>query len=256
MQDELTFVLLQMNPKWESPKANRESIRNRLKSLPPKVDAVILPEMFTTGFSMSPQNFAEKMSGETVQWMQELVAEHQIALAGSLPILDQGTYKNRFLWVHPEGTLDFYDKRHLFGMGGEAAAYNPGANDGIIEFKEWRICLRICYDLRFPAWCRNRSDYDLLVFTANWPNPRIHAWDTLLQGRAIENMAYTIGVNRTGTDPNGNYYPGHSAAYDALGAKISVSEEDWIQVQLSAAHQAELRQKLPFLQDRDSFEME
>lgn len=256
MQENLSIVLLEIQLTWEAPQANRNSITQKLERLSAGVDLVVLPEMFTTGFSMQPEKFAEAMDGETVRWMQEQAAKYNIAIAGSIAIREKDSFKNRFVFVHEDGTIDFYDKRHLFGMGGEVAAYTAGKTTGIIEFKGWNVCLRICYDLRFPAWCRNQSDYDLLLFTANWPNPRIQAWDTLLQARAIENMAYCIGVNRTGTDPHGNYYPGHSAAYHPLGERISASSGDWQEVQVSASTLKKLREQLPFLQDRDSFEME
>jgi len=256
MQENLSIVLLEIQLTWEAPQANRNSIAQKLERLSADVDLVVLPEMFTTGFSMQPEKFAEAMDGETVRWMQEQAAKYNIAIAGSIAIREKDSFKNRFVFVHEDGAIDFYDKRHLFGMGGEVAAYTAGKTTGIIEFKGWKVCLRICYDLRFPAWCRNQSDYDLLLFTANWPNPRIQAWDTLLQARAIENMAYCIGVNRTGTDPHGNYYPGHSAAYHPLGERIIASSEDWQEVQVSASTLKKLREQLPFLQDRDSFEME
>ena len=256
MQENLSIVLLEIQLTWESPEANRKSIAQKLEHLSADVDLVVLPEMFTTGFSMQPEKFAEAMDGETVSWMQAQASKHKIAIAGSIAIREKDSFKNRFLFVHESGAIDFYDKRHLFGMGGEVAAYTAGNTSGIIPFKGWRLCLRICYDLRFPAWCRNQSDYDLILFTANWPNPRIQAWDTLLQARAIENMAYCIGVNRTGTDPHGNYYPGHSAAYHPLGERISASSGDWQEVQVSASTLKKLRDQLPFLQDRDSFEME
>lgn len=255
MPADLNIVLLEMNLTWESPEVNKKAIEQRLEKLPYHIDLVVLPEMFTTGFSMQPQQFAERMSGESVRWMQQLAVQHQIGIAGSLAIREEEQYFNRFILAHADGQCDYYDKRHLFGMGGEVDAYHSGDNNGIISFKGWKICLRICYDLRFPVWCRNRDDYDVLLFTANWPNPRIQAWDTLLQARAIENMSYTIGVNRTGTDPKGNYYPGHSAAYNPLGKKISEIEGDWYFARLSAASLQQLREQLPFLQDRDRFEM-
>lgn len=257
MKSKLCFALVQADCEWENPVANCQRIETLLQALDAAVDVVLLPEMFATGFSMNPEKCAISMDGPTVQWMQKWAVKHNKVLAGSLAIKEKGQYYNRFLWVTPEGALFQYDKRYGFSLAGEDKKYTAGTRSSVFEYRGWRICPRICYDLRFPMWSRNTEDYDLLLYVANWPKPRIHAWDTLLQARAIENMSYCIGVNRVGEDPNGNQYPGHSAAYDALGHLLSekgAEKEGIITVVLDRDPMLSLRKKLNFLADRDEFE--
>ena len=255
---DLTVALLQASIVWEAPQQNRTHYAALLEALPAEVDVAVLPEMFTTGFTMAPHAVAENMQGPTVAWLLEQAKKQHCAIVGSVAIKDGEHYYNRLLFVSPEGDLTTYDKRHTFTLAGESEVYAQGTQDGIVEYKGWKICLRICYDLRFPVWSRNASNYDVLLYTANWPRPRIHAWDTLLQARAIENMAYCIGVNRVGTDPNGHEYPGHSAVYDALGAALCGPLEEKATALLATLNwdslQA-LRTQLPFLEDRDEFEL-
>jgi len=161
---------------------------------------VFLPEMFATGFSMNVSELAEPMNGETVNWMKKRCSEHQLALCGSLIIQENGNFYNRMLFVEPSGKTSFYDKRHLFTMGNEESHFQAGTERLIVDYKGWRICPLICYDLRFPVWARNRNEYDLLVYSANWPQARTEVWNTLLKARAIENQCYVVGVNRVGAD--------------------------------------------------------
>ncbi|MGC6421612.1 MAG: amidohydrolase [Flavobacteriaceae bacterium] len=256
MQSTLTVTLVQADCIWEDPIANREHLNLFLKAVTPEVDAVIVPEMFASGFSMEPHKCAETMDGPTVRWMQQWSQNKGFALAGSLAISESGSYYNRFIWALPDGSLHWYDKRHGFSLAGEHKLYVAGTSSAVFEFKGWRICPRICYDLRFPVWSRNTEDYDLLLYVANWPAPRIAAWDILLQARAIENMSYCIGVNRVGSDPNGNQYPGHSAAYAVLGNPITKdlkSKEGMVTAILDRDSLQSIRKQLHFLADRDEF---
>ena len=255
MKTELNVALIQTDLLWEQPQANRKHIETYFEQLTSNTDVVFLPEMFSTGFTMRPELVAESMSGVTIQWMKQWSEKLQVAVAGSIAIEEEGKFYNRFVWVNVDGSIHHYDKRHRYTPAGEDLAYQAGETDGIIDFKGWKVCLRICYDLRFPVWSRNTSDYDLLVFVANWPAPRIHAWDTLLQARAIENMSFTLGVNRIGSDANDNIYPGHSAAYDPLGVCLGTAENKpgLTQVTLNKNDQEAIRTQLNFLNDRDSF---
>ena len=255
MKTELNVALIQTDLLWERPQANRKQIETYFEQLASNTDVVFLPEMFSTGFTMRPELVAESMSGVTIQWMKQWSEKLQVAVAGSIAIEEEGKFYNRFVWVNVDGSIHHYDKRHRYTPAGEDLAYQAGETDGIIDFKGWKVCLRICYDLRFPVWSRNTLNYDLLVFVANWPAPRIHAWDTLLQARAIENMTFTLGVNRIGSDANDNIYPGHSAAYDPLGVCLGTAENKpgLTQVTLNKNDQEAIRTQLNFLNDRDSF---
>ena len=257
MQIKLHITALQIPLFWEAPDLNRKSIDEKLTKLH-DTDIVLLPEMFTSGFTMNPSTVVESMDGTTIKWMKSWASKLDAAVGGSIVIEEDGAYLNRFVWVTPSGKLSFYDKHHTFKLAGEDQVYQRGNDDGIIIFKGWKICLRICYDLRFPVWSRNTQDYDLLIYVANWPKPRISAWDTLLKARAIENMSYVVGVNRCGEDSKRNDYPGHSAIYDSLGNCISgdLSSETknisaFINYQELQAH----RRKLRFLEDRDNFDL-
>uniref|UniRef100_UPI0030D9B33F nitrilase family protein n=1 Tax=uncultured Planktosalinus sp. TaxID=1810935 RepID=UPI0030D9B33F len=222
------------------------------------VDLVILPEMYTTGFTMNAAPNAEPMDGPTVEWMKTLAKEKNVAITGSIIILENENYFNRMLFVTPEGVIDKYDKKHLFTLAKEERTYSPGKEKVIIDYKGWKICLMICYDLRFPVWSRNIEDYDLLLYVANWPKARVNAWDILLQARAVENMAYCAGVNRVGVDADGYEYIGHSAVYDSLGKLITVSlpEEEEIKiVSIDKEHLEKIRTQLKFLNDKDKFQI-
>lgn len=219
-------------------------------------DLVVLPEMFTTGFSMNAMKLADHSQGLTLEWMRRQARKLNAALTGSVIIEDLGQYYNRLYFVWPEGNVEIYDKRHTFSYAGEDKVFQRGKQRIIIEYQGWKICPLICYDLRFPVWSRNSVDYDILIYVANWPSSRIRAWDTLLQARSIENMCYTIGVNRIGEDGNGINYPGHSVILDALGTQLSYlqnGEEGYVQATLDPESLDGIRKRYNFLLDRDSF---
>ncbi len=257
MQD-LKIALIQTDLIWQNAVQNRLQFSKKITAINEEVDVIVLPEMFTTGFSMQPQEIAETMQGDTVKWMQKLASEKQAAIVGSVIILENNNYYNRFLFVHPSGEINQYNKKHLFTLAGEHKVYTSGKEKLLVDFKGWKICPLICYDLRFPVWARNVEDYDLLMYVANWPKPRIAAWDTLLKARAIENMSYAIGVNRIGIDANNLEYSGHSAAYDCLGDKLSNTKENEEAIEivtLTKKHISEVRGKLNFLADKDNFKL-
>ncbi len=258
MQDTLNIALVQSSIDWENAAQNRDRFEMKIKALGEQVDLVLLPEMFTTGFTMNPGLIAESMDGESVDWMKKISAEHGLAIAGSLVIKDGGEFFNRLVFAEPKGTVSFYDKRHTFTLAGEDKVYSRGTAHLLIDYKGWRICPLVCYDLRFPVWSRNVFDYDLLLYLANWPEPRIAAWDALLKARAIENMSYCIGVNRIGSDPENNTYIGHSAVYDGLGETVSfLGNSDKTEVvSLKKDHLNTIRRTLKFLDDKDAFNLE
>ncbi len=252
----LHVALLQTDLVWENPAKNIANFQNLFSKLPLETNLVVLPEMFSTGFSMNAEKLAEPMNGETVRWMQQMASKYTTAIVGSLIILENNNYYNRLLFVHPNGKIQYYDKRHTFSLANEHKVYTKGNDIQIIDYLDWKICPFICYDLRFPVWSRNTSKYDLLIYVASWPKTRINAWDALLKARAIENMTYTIGVNRIGIDANGYEYIGHSNAYDFLGkslGKNSNNKESIITITLDKKIQNETRNKLGFLDDADQF---
>jgi len=259
MHNELNVVGIQANLIWENPQENLMFFENKIKKLSPETDLVILPEMFTTGFTMTPERVAETMDGKSILWMQKMANKHQLALTGSMVIKENNTYYNRLVFVHPSGKIETYDKRHLFTLAGEDQVYVSGSEKLIVHYKNWRICPLICYDLRFPVWARNRENYDLLIYLANWPIKRIKAWEMLLKARSIENMCYTIGVNRVGKDANAYEYSGNSLIADYLGEILSdlpKSEVGIIKTTLLKTNQEKVRKKLGFLNDKDSFHID
>ncbi len=252
---ELKVALIQSHLFWEDPKANREMFSRKIEAIPNSTDVIILPEMFSTGFTMNPQNIAIEEKLKTVEWMQEWAKNKDAAIVGSIVNPEEGKFYNRLWFVQPDDTWT-YDKRHTFTLAGEDKVYKAGRTKEVFTFRGFKICPMICYDLRFPVWARNVEEYDILIYVANWPKPRISAWDTLLQARAIENMAYCIGVNRVGLDGLGHEYCGHSGVYDVLGNPLSYSEkEEVIYATLSKKHIAENRTKLRFLEDADAFNL-
>ena len=258
MSENLKIAVLQVDLVWENPSENRALFSKKIEHIDQDIDLIVLPEMFSTGFSMNAENLAEVDQGETFKWMQQVASQKKSAITGSLIIKDNGKYYNRLYFIYPDGTFKTYDKRHTFTLARENETYAAGNQRLILEYKGWRICPLICYDLRFPVWARNTEDYDLLIYVANWPETRINAWDTLLQARAIENMSYCIGVNRTGKDGNKHVYNGHTAVYDCLGKAFfeNDKESEFTQiVSLDKSHLIETRDKLKFLQDRDSFSL-
>lgn len=258
MQNELQIALVQTDLVWEDPEQNRQNLSSKIRSIFDQVDLIILPEMFTSGFTMNAAKVAESMSSETISWLLELAKEKEAAITGSLVIREHSNYFNRLVFVHPDGRIDTYDKRHTFTLAGEHKVYTAGKTRITIDYKGWKLMPLICYDLRFPVWSRNTSDYDLLFYVANWPKVRINAWDALLQARAIENMSYCIGINRVGPDGNQHEYSGHSAAYDVLGRRIdniSKNEDCIAIVTLQKSHISKYRSKLGFLNDSDEFNL-
>ena len=252
----LKITVIQSNIVWHNAVENRKIFSEKISLINHETDVIILPEMFTTGFTMQPEEVAEEMHGETTKWMQQMAFKKNAAICGSVVILENNRYYNRFLFVHPSGEIDYYNKRHLFTLAGEHEVYVAGLQKKIVEYKGWKICPIICYDLRFPVWARNIEDYDVLIVVANWPSPRILAWDTLLQARAIENMCYVIGVNRVGIDANNLEYNGHSAVFNSLGnqiLKLIENQEFSETFVLRREHLEETRNKLNFLADKDNF---
>ena len=251
----LEIALLQPHTIWHDPQANQELIAEHLHQLQKSVQLIVLPETWATGFTMTPEQVAEAPDGPSVLWMQKQAKAHKAAVCGSLAIVDKGQFYNRFFFVHPDCRVDTYDKYHPYTPSGESRIYRAGTDSVTIEYMGWRIRPIICYDLRFPVFCRNNDDYDLLICVANWPEARIQAWDTLLSARAIENMAYTIGVNRVGRDAYRLQYPGHSAIYNAMGDCEGFLDEDQAiaHIVIDKSKLETTRKKLPFLQDRDDF---
>ena len=251
----MKISLIQTSLAWEDHEVNRQNFASKINSVPDGTDIIVLPEMFATGFTMAPERVAETMDGETVAWMKKMAAKRNCAITGSLVIKENDNYYNRLLFVTSDGSIKQYNKRHLFSLAGEDKAYTAGKEKLVVEYKGWKICLLICYDLRFPVFARNIENYDLLLYVANWPQPRIHAWDTLLKARAIENMCYVAGVNRIGQDNNGHNYPGYSQAVDSLGTNIlePITNEGIYNVTLNKEALQEVRDKFRFLNDKDSF---
>lgn len=254
MDSNLEIALIQTHLIWENPIANRKNIEAKLQLIKNDVAIVVLPEMFTTGFTMKPENVAQEEGIKTLDWLKALASTYRFALAGSTIWQEEGNYYNRLFFVTPSGNVYSYDKKHTFTLAGEDKVYIAGTEHLFITYQGFKICPLICYDLRFPVWARNTVDYDVLLYVANWPKPRINAWDTLLKARAIENMAYCIGVNRIGIDGIGYEYPGHSAVYDVLGQQVAFSQkEEVLYATLSKDHIQFNRKKLRFLEDRDPF---
>lgn len=254
--NDLTVAVVQTTLYWERIEENLNHFGKLMAPLKGKTDVILLPEMFTTGFSMNSVSLAEEMDGTSVSWLRQQAAALGSDVAGSIIIKEKSHYYNRLVWMQPTGEYSYYDKRHLFRLGNEHDTYSPGKQKLIQKTGEWRLRPLICYDLRFPVWSRNRNDYDVLVYVANWPESRREVWKTLLKARAIENQAYVIGVNRIGRDGNGIDYSGDSAVLDPKGKTISnikPYEEKVEIVTLSMQELTEFRDKFPVLPDRDEF---
>jgi predicted amidohydrolase len=261
----LQISIIQADLVWENKSANLKQLEEKILQLP-YTEIVVLPEMFSTGFSMRSKDLAETMEGETVQWMRTIAKQKKIILTGSLIIEKEGRYFNRLIWMLPNGELGYYDKRHLFGYAGEHQHYSSGNKRLIASVKGWKINLIICYDLRFPVWMRQQKDtegsfenvhseYDLLICVANWPEKRVNAWRTLLMARAIENQCYVVAVNRVGNDGNGNYHSGNSMVINPLGEIVFEKAHETFEhtLQLNGSLLSEIRTSLPFLKDADQF---
>lgn len=241
---------------WEKIDQNLQNIALRLSGIREKTDLIILPEMFNTGFTMNAAELAEPMGGKTMQWMHKIAKQYDCVVTGSLIIAEKGKYYNRLIWMLPEGTCNYYDKRHLFALGKEHHTYTAGTKKLIVELKGWKICPMICYDLRFPVWMRNvKETYDLLLIVANWPERRALHWRTLIPARAVENQAYVIGVNRVGHDGNEVYHSGDSTCIDPNGNVVYYKrdEEDVYTFTIVADEVAKTRRAMPFLKDADEF---
>lgn len=253
--ENLKITIIQPDIIWEDIKSNLEKYSEIINGID-STDVIVLPEMFTTGFSMNPKMLKEKMDGNSVKWMKKTAAEKNASVVGSLIIEDNGKIYNRAIWVFPDGKIEFYDKRHLFTMGQEHLHYSPGKEKLIVEYKGWRFCPLICYDLRFPVWGRNVENYDVLIYIANWPSPRHHHWKTLLVARAVENQSFCIGVNRTGIDGSGLTYLGDSCMITSKGFADFMGEVDAAQTfEISYSELHDYRKNFPFLADRDKFQL-
>jgi len=260
--DPLRVSLVQGATRWHDAAANRAYYGSLVRSLAGKGDLVVLPETFLSGFTNETLGNAEAMDGEGLRWLRSIAAEIDAVVTGSLVIREGEKCVNRLIWMRPDGSFETYDKRHLFRMAGEHERYLGGNDRIVVELKGWRICPQVCYDLRFPVWLRNRYDqrsgrfdYDLLVFVANWPAPRRHAWSTLLRARAIENLCYCVGVNRVGIDGNELAYAGDSAVLDYLGQPVVElgAHEQVVSVTLDAQALAAHRERFPAWMDADAF---
>ncbi|MFQ6601290.1 nitrilase family protein [Flavobacterium sp. C3NV] len=253
----MKIALIQSDLYWEDASKNRKSFESKINQIDSEVNLVVLPEMFSTGFSMNAPEVAETMQGETVLWLQSLAKQKNFAITGSLIIVENEKYYNRMLFVFPSGEIQYYNKRHLFSLAGEDKFYTSGKEKVIIDYLDWKICLQVCYDLRFPVFARNVENYDLLLYVANWPKVRTNAWDTLLKARAIENLSYVVGVNRVGLDANNYEHVGHSQVVDFLGDFILEPQETEAVfiVELDKKAMVETRKKLDFLSDKDIFEI-
>lgn len=250
--------IIQADLAWENKTANLERFAQKISALKGSTEIIILPEMFSTGFSMNI-NLAETMEGESLQWMKSQASRHRMIIAGSLMIKDRDQYFNRMVWMQPDGKFACYDKRHLFAYAGEDKYFTPGHKRLVASAGGIRFMLQVCYDLRFPVWSRQQDDeYDVLVYVANWPVKRSHAWKSLLVARAIENQCYVIGVNRVGTDGNGHQYSGDSMVIDPMGEILFhlENEEGAFTFSPDIEKLKDIRTQLPFLKDADSFQLQ
>ncbi|MEQ8324105.1 MAG: amidohydrolase [Vicingaceae bacterium] len=264
---DLKISLIQTELFWENKRANFEFLARKIAELKGKTDIVLLPEMFSTGFTMNAKILAESMDGNTISWMHQQAKEYGLVVAGSFICNEQGKYYNRFVWMPPDGNPIHYDKKHLFRMAKEEAHYSPGNHLKTIEYNNWKIRPMVCYDLRFPVWSSNRVNqtqgslnpaFDVLLYVANWPKVRVSAWDILLRARAVENQVYCLGVNRVGEDGNGKVYSGHSAVIEPKGSYLLepvIDIEGSFTVALNKSYLEDYRKKFPQGLDADQFEL-
>lgn len=257
----LSVTIIQTRLFWEDKASNLQMLQEKIESVAAG-EVVVLPEMFSTGFSMNPEPLAETMDGDTVAWMKDMAIKKRMIITGSLIITENGHYYNRLIWMLPNGAYGYYDKRHLFSYAGEDKHYLPGNKRLIASVKGWKVNLQVCYDLRFPVWARQTTqdipEYDVLIYVANWPQRRNQAWKTLLQARAIENQSYVVGVNRVGNDGNNIYHSGDSMIIDPLGSILYHKEdsEDISTHILDKKTLHETRERFPFWKDGDRFLLE
>jgi omega-amidase len=255
----LQIATVQVNLVWEDISANIKHISKQIESIPKGVDIIVLPEMFSTGFSMQPNLFAETMDGLAVKALKNWAQTSSAAICGSFMYSENGKYFNRFIWFEPNGNCIWYDKAHLFRMGEEQLHYTAGNQRVVIDYKGWKIAPFVCYDLRFPVWIRKTQNfnYDLLIFVANWPDKRVKHWDQLACARAIENQSYLVAVNRVGIDGNGIDHSGHSKVIDPLGELLYIGEqgEECKVISIDYVHLAQYRNSFPVGLDADKFEL-
>ncbi|MFC0778241.1 nitrilase family protein [Flavobacterium sp. HJSW_4] len=253
----MKIALIQTDLFWQNASKNRENFDSKINEIQSEVNLIVLPEMFSTGFTMNASEVAETMQGETVEWMKLKAKQKDAAITGSVVITENGKFYNRMFFVFPSGEIQYYDKRHSFSLAGEDKVYTRGNEKVIVDYLDWKICLQICYDLRFPVFARNIENYDLILYVANWPKVRTNAWDSLLKARAIENLSYVVGVNRIGNDAHDYEHIGHSQAIDFLGNYILEPQEKngVFVIELDKNTMYETRKKLDFLSDRDQFEI-
>ncbi len=252
----MKIAAIQSNLTWENREGNLKKFEHILGDIEHGTKLVVLPEMFTTGFSMKPENLAEEHPGKTVNWMKEMAIKRSFALTGSYIAIENGKYYNRMVFAFPTGEISTYDKRHLFRMAREDQHYTAGNQRVVVSYMGWRILLSVCYDLRFPVWLRNRNDYDLMVLVANFPEKRMQAWNTLLPARAIENQTYVVACNRVGNDGNNIFHSGDSQVIDPMGqvlAKAKRADEDVIYSELSMEYLMSIRSNFPVHIDADNF---
>ena len=252
----LKVAIIQAPLTWENVSVNANYFYSILENI--EADLVVLPEMFTTGFTMNPHDNFELMCGEVIQNLKNIASTKNFAITGSLIIKDGNNFYNRLIFVFPDKTIQFYDKKHLFSLAKEQDVYTAGTQRLLIDYKGWKICPLVCYDLRFPVFSRNNVNYDLLIYVASWPEKRIYAWDTLIKARAIENMSYTVGVNRIGVDGFKANYIGHSQVIDYMGQYIvePFEDEKVVYVNLDKEIKDNAIEKLGFLKDQDTFTIE
>lgn len=258
MREPIKITICQTYLFWENTEKNLSNISLKLSALREDTDLILLPEMFNTGFTMNVKECAENMSGTTMRWLFDTAKKHNCVVAGSLIIEEEGKYFNRFVWMSPDGSYITYDKRHLFGLMGEQKKFTPGSQRILTEIKGWKFCPMICYDLRFPIWTRSIDySYDILVYTASWPDSRSSHWRTLIPARAIENHAYVIGVNRVGYDGNDEYYSGGSMCIAPSGEVVYYrpEDEDLYTFTLLPDDLQKMREKYPFMADADPFKL-
>lgn len=265
----LTITLIQPDLVWENKEANLIMLAQKIEGIKEKTELIILPEMFTTGFSMKPEELAESMDGPAINWMKQIAADKKVILTGSLMIEEEGRYFNRLILMLPNQQYVYYDKRHLFAYANEHQHYTAGSKRLIASVNGWKLNLQVCYDLRFPVWARQSlpiaspgekervPEYDILVYVANWPERRNTAWKTLLRARAIENQSFVVGVNRVGTDGNGIFHSGDSSIIDPLGEILyeKSMHEDVFTYTLQKDKMEEIRSRFPFWKDADHFDV-
>ena len=258
MKENIKITIVQSDIIWENKTANLIKYDNVLSKITEETDLIVLPEMFSTGFLMNPEKFSENTEGEAFTWLKNKSVEKNCVITGSIITKDNNKYYNRLIWFEPNGNSDFYDKRHLFSFAGEDKHYTSGNKLLIKEIKSWKIRPLICYDLRFPVWSRNRNNYDILIYIANWPERRKDAWSTLLKARAIENQCFVVGVNRIGIDGSGINHSGDSVVLDYFGKELSSIkpfEESYQTIEISYKELYDFRQKFNTYQDSDNFEI-